>query len=155
MNRIVHSLLIFSVVTGLFSGCIPLTQLQEDTSILNLHAIYNEEDKYVLFAAGQPDGQTRPKQYEILETNSYAVGPGKERHQLRIHPHIFDITAGHAFVRDDIYILSSNGTEAIKPEMGRWTFHLQMRQNGKIIEHDFSFQLWKFWYNPIIDGPPN
>jgi hypothetical protein len=136
-------------------GCMSLPQMEKLPSRVPFHAVYDGRGKkYVLFTIAKDEN--KPKDYEIVAANSFAIDPKGARHSIRVEPHGFDIEQRYPFVRDDVYVLrSAEKPEPISLRDGTWRFVFKLRRGGAVTTETFSFRLWTFHYTPAIHGAPN
>jgi hypothetical protein len=134
-------------------GCIPLTQDRIVGGRGYDHFGYYEDMHCGLLQIG---ASNRRRTATIIPAKSYAIGPDGVRRALATQPHPYDLTAGHPYVREQVYLLDGAGHRITRKwRNGAWTFHFALQTPTGRQTRDFHADLWTFYYNPLIHGPPN
>jgi hypothetical protein len=92
---------------------------------------------------------------QIVLEQSYVEDPKGRRYGIRVEPHQYDIQQHFPAVRTDFFLLDIHGADVQRWSRGIWHFHFVMETNGVFETIDQQWKYWKFYYNPIIHGPPN
>lgn len=148
--------LIGCAIALLLTACAPLKQTRIVGGQGSDHFGYYGETGYGLLQIGPSN---TPKRITVIDARSYAIAPNGSRFRIRTEPHAFDIETKFPktpYVRDRVYLLDSEGrkiTRALKN--GNWKFHFTLRTAKGVETRDFDADLWTFYYNPLIHGPPN
>jgi hypothetical protein len=131
------------------SGCMPLQQTNISGGKGYDHfGIY---DDYGLLSVG-PSNQT--KAIQLIDSESYAVGPNAKKYGIKSEPHDFDISQKYPYVRDRIYVMD-DGRPLRSLKDGTWKFVFYFMTTGGKDSRTFDAQLGTFYYNPVIHGAPN
>jgi hypothetical protein len=111
------------------------------------------DNGYALLQIGPSN---KEKKIILLSDQSYAQDIDGTRYKIETEPHEFDIQQEHKYIRDRIYILNETGKKKRSISSGDWRFFFTFQNpDGTKDTREFTGQYWKFYYNPIIHGPPN
>jgi len=134
----------------LLSGCIPLRQQE----ISGTHS-----GEYLLVSGNYIMEQFGPsnkiKEKEIIADESFVISPKNERYEVELEPHDYDIARNSPYIRDRIYLLNDHGDRIRSIGNGEWLIYLMLSSKDSKELRDFKAKIWTFYYNPIVDGPPN
>lgn len=132
------------------SGCIPLKQAAFEAQQPGDHFGYY--GSYGLLTIGS---SSKKRAVKLVPEHSFAISPSGRRYSIRTKPHDYDLSQGHTYIRDQIRIYDSKGRHKTSLSDGKWTFVFAVDTGGRIEEHRFGSDVWTFFYNPVLHGPPN
>jgi hypothetical protein len=145
--------LAIAVLFQLLIGCVPLTQERIVGGHTYDHFGYSQDERCGLLQVGPSN---RRRTATIIPERSYATSPDGIRFGIATRLHPYDLTAGHTYVRERVYLLDKGGHQINRKwKDGQWIFHFALRTPHGEDTRDFHADLWTFYYNPIIHGPPN
>lgn len=101
-----------------------------------------------------------PKNFTIVDDESYAIAPDGKRFGISTEPHDYDLRSDNISrmpnVRDCVYLIDADGKRIDSNwKDGLWKFHFVINSPTGRDTRDFEMQLWTFNYNPAVHGPPN
>jgi hypothetical protein len=146
-------MLVVILLVASLQACIPIQQVDQLTSPVAFHAVYDPDGGYVQFYIGD---LAPPKEYEIVADRSYVIDPSGTHHPVRVEPSREDISRHLDFVGDEIFILHSQKNQnPIKLYNGTWRFVLTWRSHDQEHQETFPLRVWTLFYNPFIQGWPS
>lgn len=148
--------LITITIAAFLAACVPLQQTKIVGGRGYDHFDYYGETGYGLLQIGPSNA---PKQITVIDSQSYALSPQGIQFRIQTQPHPYDIETKSfkvPYIRDRVYVLDSEEHRITRPlNNGQWKFHFTMRTPKGSETRAFDADLWTFYYNPLIHGPPN
>jgi len=96
------------------------------------------------------------KQYQVIETDSYIIGPTGKKYTIEVKFHISDITKPQIYSDRRLYIKNNAGQTIRFWKKGVWKLRLATKDNQNRFEtFEQDFRLQTFYYFPLIHGAPN
>lgn len=147
IHRTAPFVIIF-LILGL-TGCMPLQQTNITGGLEYDHFGYY--DDYGLLSIGPSN---LPNKIQLIESESYAVGPNAKKYGIKSQPHDFDIHQKYPYVRDRIYVINE-GRPIRNLKSGTWKFVFYFMTPEAKDSRTFDVKVETFYYNPVIHGAPN
>lgn len=156
MRRKLHQRLALLLALLLLSGCIPLKQYHVTGGQQYDAFSYMEHEGCGLLRIGPAQPH---KTIEIVNDESYAIGPRGNRYGVESEPHPYDLREDRDprlhYVRDRIYLTKESGKRLKSWKNGEWQFTFVMDGPEGRDTREFEMTLGTFHYNPVVHGPPN
>ena len=145
--------LYFLLVTSLVAGCMPLQQIDWESSISEIRIAPKRNVLYISIMTSTTD---RTKKPSIDVSRSYAVHDG-QRYRIQSKKNSY-VSPGESPWTMEIVNLapaSTDATQQLEWENGKWELHLEFKGTTQRDPIDAKFSLRTFWYSPLIHGMPN
>ncbi len=133
----------------MMSGCISLKQGTDEFKASG--DAFGFGDGYGLLTINH---QKQP--ITVIDNESYALSPKGKKIGVRTKPHEYDLEQKQFNPRIRVDFIDSSGNTLTNLSNGKWRFHFKfVKEDQTQGSQDFEFNVTTFYYNPIIDGPPN
>ena len=149
-----HALLAILVA---LAGCVPVKQYKVTGGGPYDNFAYVDSLRCGLLQVGPSNV---PKEFKVVDSESFAINPAGNRFGLSTRPHDYDLRRDKdpraPYVRDRVYLVDSDGMRVDQRwNDGLWKFHFVLDGPNGRESRDYELRLGTFNYSPVINGPPN